>query len=111
MNPPINPINTSRSTNARWLLPGLATVMTVVSFGALGAGPTSAAPPPSGPGDKVTLCHLTGAGTFVEITVAASAAANGHGQHPGDIIPAPAAGCPTASPTPSGEPAGEGGGG
>jgi len=49
--------------------------------------------------DKITLCHATGSASnpYVEITVSANAATDGHGHagHPDDIIPAPAAGCPT----------------
>jgi hypothetical protein len=50
--------------------------------------------------DKVTLCHATGSASnpYVEITVSAAGVANGHSKHAGDIIPAPAAGCPTAAP-------------
>ena len=44
---------------------------------------------------KITICHATAAGFFVEITVDRSGL-NGHGDHDGDIIPAPASGCPTA---------------
>ena len=45
---------------------------------------------------KVTLCHATGSATnpYVEITVSMQGAANGHEKHAGDIIPAPADGCP-----------------
>jgi hypothetical protein len=50
--------------------------------------------------DKITLCHATGSATnpYVEITVAAAGVANGHARHAGDIIPAPAEGCPTSLP-------------
>lgn len=51
--------------------------------------------------DKVTLCHQTGNGSYETITVSASGAENGHGKHDGDIIPAPAGGCPTGSPAPA----------
>ncbi|MFM8815143.1 MAG: hypothetical protein ACKOE0_03920, partial [Actinomycetes bacterium] len=44
---------------------------------------------------KITICHATAAGFYVEITVDRSGL-NGHGDHSGDIIPAPATGCPTA---------------
>ncbi|MEN9746049.1 MAG: hypothetical protein RL729_521 [Actinomycetota bacterium] len=44
---------------------------------------------------KITICHATAAGFYVEITVDRSGL-NGHGDHDGDIIPAPASGCPTA---------------
>lgn len=51
--------------------------------------------------DKVTLCHATGSATnpYVLITVAAAGATNGHAKHEGDIIPAPAKGCPTVAPS------------
>jgi hypothetical protein len=55
---------------------------------------------------KITLCHATGSATnpYVEITVSVAGATNGHAKHPGDIIPAPADGCPTSTPTPSSMP-------
>ncbi len=45
---------------------------------------------------RVTICHATGSATnpYVEITVDANGL-NGHGDHDGDIIPAPAGGCPS----------------
>ena len=45
---------------------------------------------------KITLCHATGSATnpYVEITVSVAGATNGHAKHSGDIIPAPADGCP-----------------
>lgn len=46
---------------------------------------------------KVSLCHLAGPGHYNLITVDAHAAdsqGGGHGAHAGDIIPAPATGCP-----------------
>ncbi|NBN90992.1 MAG: hypothetical protein EBV24_11995, partial [Actinobacteria bacterium] len=43
---------------------------------------------------KITICHATSAGFHVEITVDRNGL-NGHGDHEGDIIPAPASGCPT----------------
>jgi len=49
--------------------------------------------------DKITLCHATGSMTnpYVEITVAMAGATHGHAKHSGDIIPAPAAGCPQSA--------------
>ncbi|MGA1630328.1 MAG: hypothetical protein ACO39P_08430, partial [Ilumatobacteraceae bacterium] len=43
---------------------------------------------------RITICHATGSETnpYVEITVDANSL-SGHGDHPGDIIPAPAGGC------------------
>jgi hypothetical protein len=48
---------------------------------------------------KITICHATGSqkNPYVEITVSINGL-NGHGNHPGDIIPAPASGCPTTKP-------------
>ena len=48
--------------------------------------------------DKITICHATGraANPYELITVSANGA-NGHDKHEGDIIPAPAEGCPTTS--------------
>jgi len=45
---------------------------------------------------KVTICHKTGSATnpYVQITVDKSALKNGHTTAKGDIIPAPAGGCP-----------------
>ena len=45
---------------------------------------------------KITLCHATGSATnpYVKITVADDGVYNGHIYHDGDIIPAPAGGCP-----------------
>lgn len=44
---------------------------------------------------KITICHATGSkkNSYVEITISVNGL-NGHGNHKGDIIPAPAAGCP-----------------
>jgi hypothetical protein len=42
---------------------------------------------------KVTLCHLTGNGAFVAITVDRHALKEGHTAAKGDIVPMPAAGC------------------
>jgi hypothetical protein len=54
--------------------------------------PRTTVPLPAG---KITICHATSAGFYVEITVDRSGL-NGHGDHEGDIIPAPVDGCPTA---------------
>ena len=45
------------------------------------------------PVGKITICHATAAGFYVEITVDRSGL-NGHGDHDGDVIPSPAGGCP-----------------
>jgi len=47
---------------------------------------------------KVTICHKTGSG-YVVITVDVHALKNGHTTAKGDIIPAPAGGCPAAAAT------------
>jgi len=49
--------------------------------------------------DKITLCHATASATnpYVEITVSVQSATHGHARHPGDIIPAPAEGCPDSA--------------
>jgi hypothetical protein len=48
---------------------------------------------------KITICHATSSKTnpYNEITVSVNGL-NGHDKHPGDIIPAPAGGCPTTRP-------------
>jgi hypothetical protein len=53
---------------------------------------------PAPPERKVTICHKTGSATnpYVEITVDEHALKDGHTVAKGDIIPAPAGGCPTA---------------
>ncbi len=53
--------------------------------------------------EKITLCHATGSATnpYIEITVSVEGAAHGHVKHPGDIIPAPAEGCPKSTPVTS----------
>jgi hypothetical protein len=47
---------------------------------------------------KLTICHATSSETnpYNEITIDRSGL-NGHGDHEGDIIPAPASGCPSES--------------
>ena len=53
---------------------------------------------------KITICHVTGSKTNVynEITVSVNGL-NGHGKHAGDIIPAPAGGCPATPLVTSGD--------
>ncbi|MBP1701806.1 MAG: hypothetical protein H6Q38_913 [Chloroflexi bacterium] len=55
---------------------------------------------------KITLCHATGSATnpYVEITVSVAGATHGHAKHLGDIIPAPADGCPLSTPITSSTP-------
>jgi hypothetical protein len=52
---------------------------------------------------KVTICHRTASAKkpYVKITVSTRAALRGHQRHLGDIIPAPAAGCPAVALTPT----------
>jgi hypothetical protein len=52
-------------------------------------------PSPTLTADKVTICHATGSSKnpYVMITVSVNGL-NGHDKHSGDIIPAPAGGCP-----------------
>ncbi|HET7572950.1 MAG TPA: hypothetical protein VFJ77_09835 [Gaiellaceae bacterium] len=68
------------------------------------APPVQPASPPAPPaprvktaGHKVTICHRTGSATnpYVRITVDVHALKHGHTVAKGDIIPAPAGGCPT----------------
>ncbi len=48
---------------------------------------------------KITICHATSSkkNPYNEITVSVNGL-NGHDKHTGDIIPAPASGCPTTKP-------------
>lgn len=50
-------------------------------------------------GGMITICHATGSekNPYSRITVNANGL-NGHDKHAGDIIPAPAGGCPTTRP-------------
>ena len=45
---------------------------------------------------RITICHWNASDSYVQITVDANGL-NGHGDHPNDIIPAPAGGCGRAS--------------
>jgi hypothetical protein len=51
---------------------------------------------------KLTICHATGSATnpYTEITVDFNGL-RGHSTHTGDLIPAPAGGCPSVTPTPA----------
>jgi hypothetical protein len=57
--------------------------------------------PANAGGDKVSVCHATGSETnpYVQISISENAlnGNGGHASHEGDIIPAPAAGCPGSS--------------
>jgi hypothetical protein len=55
---------------------------------------SSRVPTTTVPDGKITICHATAAGFYVEITVDRSGL-NGHGDHEGDLIAAPASGCPS----------------
>ena len=67
----------------------LATTTTTVSTEPSGRT-TQAAP------RRITICHWNASNSYVEITVDANGL-NGHGDHPNDIIPAPAGGCGQSS--------------
>lgn len=93
---PAAPATTSRGPVAEPAGPGAGT----------GAAPGdgAAAGRPADPGSesdagKVTLCHSTGSETnpFVEITISENGL-NGHDGHDGDLVPAPAGGCPRPEP-------------
>ena len=49
-----------------------------------------------GNADKITICHKTGSAKhpYEEIQVPRDTVKDGHAKHEGDLIPAPAAGCP-----------------
>lgn len=60
----------------------------------------TSAPASAGPDDKIGICHATGSDSnpYVEIAISENGL-NGHyaqGMHDGDIVPAPAGGCPGA---------------
>ena len=57
---------------------------------------------PTETAQKITICHATGSAShpYVLITIDINGL-NGHSKHPGDIIPAPSGGCPTAAQQPS----------
>ncbi len=83
---------------------GEGKVMQVGTVGGEGVTlPESAPRAMANQSDKVTLCHATGSATnpYVEITVSAEGAIHGHAKHSGDIIPAPADGCPVSTPVTS----------
>ena len=67
----------------------LATTTTTVATGTTGRT-TQASP------RRITICHWNASNSYVEITVDANSL-NGHGDHPNDIIPAPAGGCGQSS--------------
>jgi hypothetical protein len=61
--------------------------------------PPTATDTPTNTPAMVTICHCTAADSCNEITVPEGS--GGHWTHPLDIIPAPVAGCPLPSPTPT----------
>lgn len=70
-------------------------------------------PVPTGTAEaKVTICHATGSAShpYSLITISVSGL-NGHRHHAGDIIPAPAGGCPAALPIGNGSGGGNTGAG
>jgi hypothetical protein len=96
--PPIDP---------EFRITGQGQVMQIGTVGSSSAIiPASTLNVPENQNGKITLCHATGSATnpYVEITVSVAGATNGHAKHPGDIIPAPADGCPTSTPTTSSTP-------
>ena len=58
-------------------------VLAVGAGGSFGAGTTAAAPKKN---DKITICHATGNGKYVSITISVNGL-NGHDGHTDDIIP------------------------
>lgn len=65
--------------------------------------PTAGCPKAVEPGNnagKLTVCHATGSATnpYTEITIDFNGL-RGHGNHTGDLIPAPQSGCPSVTPT------------
>lgn len=81
----------------RLVLLGLAALLALASL-----AQAQAAKPP-GPAKKVTICHRTASASnpYRKITVATKAALKGHQRHSGDIIPAPAGGCPATPMSPT----------
>ena len=55
--------------------------------------PTATNPPAPTAVPLITICHATSSGTYEEITIP-NTGSGGHWNHPDDIIPAPAGGCP-----------------
>ncbi len=81
------------------VLIGLIAVAALAGVGAVEAKKPPKAPRPP----KVPICHRTASAShpYVRITVASRATLRGHARHAGDIIPAPAAGCPTVALSPT----------
>lgn len=74
-----------------------ATITATATVTATPSGTTTPEATVSGGQDgTITICHATGStkNPYVMITVSVNGL-NGHGNHPRDIIPAPAGGCPT----------------
>lgn len=69
--------------------------------GDLVPAPAGGCPGPERDRPRVTLCHATGSATnpYVVITIDENGL-HGHDDHEGDIVPAPAGGCPVAPATP-----------
>ena len=68
------------------------------------AAPRASKPKPASPAGKTTICHATGSATnpYVTITVSKNALpAHTRHQDGRDIVPAPAAGCPSGSEAPA----------
>ncbi len=75
---------------------GEGQVMQIGTAGTGGGVVAAPAPVQKNQNGKITLCHATGSATnpYVTITVSMQGATHRHEQHAGDIIPAPAGGCP-----------------
>jgi hypothetical protein len=71
---------------------------TAIGFVLAATAVTAGSAPP-----KVTICHRTASAKkpYVKMTVSSRATLRGHQRHLGDIIPAPAGGCPTVALTPT----------
>jgi CHRD domain len=82
----------------RLLLIGLTMLLVLPSLGQAQTAETTQAAKKN----KVTICHRTGSESnpYVKISVG-KAGLKGHMGHPGDIIPAPAGGCPATPMSPA----------
>ena len=76
----------------------LLTLVTLLALGGTGQAQTHTPLDSAKKKEKVTICHRTGSNTnpYVLIRVSKSAL-KAHARHTGDIIPAPAGGCPACA--------------
>jgi hypothetical protein len=102
------PTHTLTSTGASTATSTVTSTATTISTNTPSLTPTATdtPPPPTATGTPtntpvmVTICHSTGSGTYIEMTVPEGS--GGHWSDPDDLIPAPAGGCPVPpSPTPT----------